>query len=310
MDLRHMRYFLAVAEEKNFTRAAQRLGLAQPPLSQQIRALEREIGAALFRRLPHGAELTEAGLAFRDEAQATLAQAERALASAQRAARGEIGALRLGFTASAAFNPIVALTIRSFRRSYPHIHLSLEESNTLRLSERLLAGEVDAAFLRPGPGLPDTLRHYPLSSEPLIIVMPSSHPLANSPSLSLDRLADQPFVLFPRAIGLSLFDEVIRACRQAGFDPKMGQEAPQIASVVNLVAAEMGISLVPASIAQVRVDGVSYVPVAGQTPEAHLSLAMRRDSPGIIIRNLTALVLGLKRKIDSGHPAQAAPRQV
>lgn len=166
MELRHLRYFLAVAEEGNFTRAAGKLGIGQPPLSQQIRDLEREVGAALFHRVPHGAELTAAGTAFLGEAKASLAAAEKAKLAAQSANRGETGRLSLGFTASSAFNPVVSTTIRRFRARWPEVQLSLTEMNTLALMQKLERGELDATFMLWG--LADAYcRRMPLRRDPL-----------------------------------------------------------------------------------------------------------------------------------------------
>lgn len=150
MELRHIRYFLAVAEERHFTRAAAKVGIGQPPLSQQIKDLEAELGAALFRRVAHGAELTPAGEAFLEMVQEMPALAEHVKNAARRASRGEVGSLRVGFTASAAFNPVVPSAIRAFRRAYPGVALSLAETNTILLAQGLRDGTLDAAFLRPG----------------------------------------------------------------------------------------------------------------------------------------------------------------
>jgi DNA-binding transcriptional LysR family regulator len=296
MDLRHLRYFLAVAEELNFTRAAARIGIGQPPLSQQIRALEQEVGATLFRRLPHGAELTEAGQALLPEARETLAQAERAMRSAKRGARGELGRLRLGFTSSAAFNPIVPESISAFRRAYPGVDLSLEETATTRLLERLVAEDLDAAFIRLGHVEPEDLHLRLLVDEPMVIVLPARHALAGSERLPLAALSREPFVLFPRQAGLSLFDGVIAACRAAGFDPILRQEAPQFTSAVNLVAAELGVSLVPASMMQVQVPGVVYRSIDGAAPIARLMLATRLHDSRIITRNFASIIAAEQRR--------------
>src|SRR6218665_3062464 len=150
IELRHLRYFLAVAQELNVTRAAARLGISQPPLSQQIKELERDVGAPLFHRTPQGVVLTEAGAAFQLEAQQLVQGTERARAAALRAARGETGQLRVGFTGSAAFNPVVATMIRNYRRAWPRVRLTLEEANTTRLVVGLAERTLDAAFIRPG----------------------------------------------------------------------------------------------------------------------------------------------------------------
>jgi len=290
MELRHLRYFLAVAEEGNFTRAAARLGIGQPPLSQQIRDLETEIGAMLFHRVPHGAELTAAGTAFLPEAKASLAAAEKARLAAQSANRGETGRLSLGFTASSAFNPIVSTTIRRFQARWPDVQLSLTEMNTLGLMQKLERGELDATFFRPGLDDPDGVRLKRLPDEPMVVALPASHALAKHKTLPLALLAKEPFILFPRLVGLSLYDDVVRACREAGFELTVAQEAPQISSVVNLVAADLGVSIVPASISQIKLAGVAYRPIEGPPAVARLALAVLRSQRSPITENLMGLL--------------------
>ncbi len=290
MELRHLRYFLAVAEEGNFTRAAARLGIGQPPLSQQIRDLESEIGAMLFHRVPHGAELTAAGAAFLPEAKASLAAAEKARLAAQSANRGETGRLSLGFTASSAFNPVVSTTIRRFQARWPDVQLSLTEMNTLGLMQKLEHGELDATFFRPGLDDPDGVRLKRLPDEPMVVALPASHALAKRKTLPLALLAKEPFILFPRLIGLSLYDDVVRACREAGFELKVAQEAPQISSVVNLVAADLGVSIVPASISQIKLAGVAYRPIEGPPAVARLALAVLRSKRSPVTENLMSLL--------------------
>ncbi|MBY2932381.1 LysR family transcriptional regulator [Rhizobium leguminosarum] len=290
MELRHLRYFLAVAEEGNFTRAAGKLGIGQPPLSQQIRDLETEVGAALFHRVPHGAELTAAGTAFLGEAKASLAAAEKAKLAAQSANRGETGRLSLGFTASSAFNPIVSTTIRRFRARWPEVQLSLTEMNTLALMQKLERGELDATFMRPSLDDPTGIRLRRLPDEPMVIALPASHPLARRSELPLAALADEPFILFPRLVGLSLYDDVVLACRKAGFELTVAQEAPQISSVVNLVAADLGVSIVPASISQIKLEGVAYRPIEGPPAVARLALAILKTHRSPVTENLISLL--------------------
>ncbi|NKM31301.1 LysR family transcriptional regulator [Rhizobium laguerreae] len=290
MELRHLRYFLAVAEEGNFTRAAGKLGIGQPPLSQQIRDLEREVGATLFHRVPHGAELTAAGTAFLGEAKASLAAAEKAKLAAQSANRGETGRLSLGFTASSAFNPVVSTTIRRFRAYWPEVQLSLTEMNTLALMQKLERGELDATFMRPSLDDLAGIRMRRLPDEPMVIALPASHPLAQRSKLPLAALADQPFILFPRLVGLSLYDHVVLACRKAGFELTVAQEAPQISSVVNLVAAELGVSIVPASISQIKLEGVAYRPIEGPPAVARLALAILKTHRSPVTENLISLL--------------------
>lgn len=290
MELRHIRYFLALADEGNFTRAAAKLGIGQPPLSQQIRDLENEIGAALFHRVPHGAELTAAGEAFRAEAKTAVDAAEKAKLAAQRANRGEIGRLSLGFTASSAFNTIVTSTIREFRNRWPQVRLSLTEMNTNALMERLMRGEIDAAFIRPGLEDPRNVRLKRFDDEPMLIALPVHHPLAERDRVPIAALAHEPFILFPRMVGLSLYDDIAAACREAGFELMVTQEAPQIPSVVNLVAANLGVSIVPASIAQIKLDGVTYREIDGPPLVARLGLAVLKAQRSPVTANLMSLI--------------------
>ena len=288
MELRHIRYFLAVAEERHFTRGAAKVGIGQPPLSQQIKDLEVEVGAPLFHRLAHGAELTPAGEAFLDIVKEMPGQAERAAKAARRAARGETGSLKVGFTASSAFNAVVPGTIRAFRRAYADVDLYLEEANTTRLVDGLRDGSLDAAFLRPGAVGSEAFQLRMLSEEPMMAVLPANHPLAARQEVDLADLKTEPFLLFPRPIGPMLYDSIISACRGAGFDPVIGQLAPQLASVITLVAAELGVSIVPASMSQVQINGVVYRAIAGEVPIARLALAHRRGETSPIVRNFAA----------------------
>ena len=303
MELRHLRYFLALADEENFTRAAAKLGIGQPPLSQQIRDLENEVGAQLFHRVPHGAELTAAGVAFLPEAKAAIAAAERAKIAAQRANRGEIGRLSLGFTASSAFNTDVSATIREYRSRWPEVRLSLTEMNSNWLMERLMRGEIDAAFIRPGLEDPRNVRLKRLADEPMLIALPAGHALAKLARVPLSALAAEPFILFPRVVGLSLYDEIAAACRVAGFELVVSQEAPQIPSVVNLVAANLGVSIVPASITQIKLDGVTYRPIEGPPLVARLALATLKAQRAPVTDNLMSL-LSLGRSGPAFHSNQ------
>jgi DNA-binding transcriptional LysR family regulator len=290
MELRHIRYFLAVAEELNFTRAAARVGIGQPPLSQQIKDLEAEVGAPLFHRIPQGAELTEAGRAFLENVKIMPLQAERAIQAAQRAARGETGSLKVGFTSSAPFNPVVTSAIRSFRKAYPDLDLRLEEANTAPLVSGLRDGQLDVIFLRSEEMEESDFQLRHVSKEPLLVALSSSHPAAKSPEIDLYQLRNDALILTPRNIGPTHFDTVISACRRAGFEPLLGQSALQIGTVINLVAADLGFSLVPASMSQLQVTGVLYRPIKGKAPIARLALAYRRGETSKIVRNFIAQV--------------------
>jgi DNA-binding transcriptional LysR family regulator len=288
MELRHIRYFLAVAEERHFTRAAAKVGIGQPPLSQQIKDLEGEVGTALFRRLAHGAELTEAGKAFLAGVKEMPLIAERATMAARRASRGETGSLCVGFTSSATFNVVVPSTIRAFRRAYPDVDLTLEEANTALLIPRLREGTLDVVFLRPGAAGTEELQLRRLSEDPIVVALHKRHPAAALKEIDLASLKDDPFLLFPREIAPTLYDTIVGACRKAGFEPIIRQFAPHITSIVNLVAAELGVSLVPASMMQLRVMGIVYRQIAGQSPTTRLALACRRGETSPVVRNFIA----------------------
>jgi DNA-binding transcriptional LysR family regulator len=294
MELRHLRYALAIADHLHFTKAAKALGIGQPPLSQQIKALEDELGVRLFHRLTRGVELTEAGRAFMPLAQSAVQAAEQARTAAQRAARGELGGLSIGFTSSASFNSIVPGIIGRFREGFPSLAISLVEQTTARLLESLADGTLDIAFLRPVLGETDGLATRRLPDEDLWVALPARHRLAGTGPLDLLDLAGEPFILYPRANGRLLYDTIIAACRNAGFSPRIAQEAPQMASTVNLVAAGVGVALVPESMCQLHAQGVEYARIAGNGPKAQLVVAHKRDGPmPPAVRNFMSVVVAL-----------------
>jgi len=270
MELRHLRYFLAVAAEQHFTRAARKLGIAQPPLSQQIRQLEVEVGTQLFTRAARGVTLTAAGEAFLPHAEAAVQAAARARTAARRVSRGELGVIRIGFTSAASLNPVVPAMISSFRKAYPDVDLRLVVQPTAPLLAQLSHDQVDVAFVRPTASERGTLQAIPLPEERLWIALPPGHLLAKRKQVRLNELSSEPFILYPRANGSLLYDTIIAACQNAGFSPRVVQEAPQMASIVSLVAAGVGVALVPESVCQLRPAGVRYVRIVGQNPAAML----------------------------------------
>lgn len=287
LDLRHLRYFLAVAEEGHITRAAERLGMQQPPLSQRIRAIERALGVQLFRRKPRGVELTEAGRIFRDNANAMLLQYDRALDATRRAARGEEGELRVGMMPTAPFHPFVPSTIREFRKTFPRIKLSLDECLRAEAIDRLQSEQMDVAFMRASFTAPQKLVVFSLLTEPMIAALPAVHPLARrgkSKPLSLRDAADETFIVYARQLGPAFFEATVTACLKAGFSPRIGQEAPRVVSALSLVAAGLGITIVPASMRTMGLDGVVYRPLEGPVPKAVLTLASRRGDASEVVR--------------------------
>ncbi|MFC4276424.1 LysR family transcriptional regulator [Achromobacter aloeverae] len=290
MELRHLRYFVAVAEEMHFTRAAARLGIGQPPLSQQIQQLERELDAPLFLRLPRGIELTEAGRQFLEDSRAILAATARAAERARHLGHGESGNVSIGFTSSSVFHPALARALRAYRDRYPQVHVELREGNTGSLVEWLRTGEVDVAFLRQPFSLGEDFQADRVVDEPMLVALPAGHAMAKARALTLASLRDEDFVLYPRPIGSGLYDTILAACRQAGYTPRIAQEAPQMASIISLVAAGFGISLVPASMRHVHTEGVRFRPLRGPAPRALLDLAYRRHSPSQAARNAVSLM--------------------
>ena len=277
------------------TRAAERLGIQQPPLSQQLRALEAELGAQLFRRKPRGMEPTQAGAALAEEARAILARVEHAAAEARRTARGDAGRLGLGFTSSASFHPLVPRAIRAFRDAHPLVSLSLDESGTVELAAGLRGERLDAAFIRSPIGPQDDLTVHSLLDEAMFAALPAGHPLAAAATpLDLPALAGETLILYRRPLGPGLYDAIIAACQRAGFSPQIGQEAPRMLSTLSLVASGLGVSLVPASMRRLQAEGIVYRPLspaAGLT--APLNLAYRRGDTAPALRLFTALARNL-----------------
>jgi DNA-binding transcriptional LysR family regulator len=290
MELRHLRYFVAVADALHFTRAAKQLGIGQPPLSQQIKQLEQEIGSPLFERLPRGIRLTTVGEVFLLEARDILARAHGAIESARRAARGETGLLRLGYAASAAFHPLLSRFAHVYRERYPEVRLTLVEGNTAKLSEELANAALDMALIRPPYTLPENFICERLIDEAMLVALPAGHRLANARSIKLSQLADDSFLLFPRHIGMGLFDGILQACVSAGFVPRVEQEAPQMASIISLVAGGLGVALVPECMQKIHDTGVIYKRLAGEAPRAWLDVAHdRRNAPAVVVNAVRVL---------------------
>jgi DNA-binding transcriptional LysR family regulator len=295
MELRHLRYFVAVAEEGHITRAAERLGMQQPPLSQQIKALETELGAQLFRRLPRGMALTEAGRALLVDAEAILGHLAHAMEATKRTVRGELGRITVGFTSSAPFHPFLPRVIRAFREASPMVALTLEEGGTTELIEDLRAERLDAAFIRTPVADPMGVTVNPLVEERMVVALPAGHALAGADGdMALERLAGEIFIVYRRRSGPGLYDAIFAACHAAGFSPVVGQEAPRIVSTLNLVAAGLGIALVPESLRRMQMDGVVYRGLV-DGPRAPLLLATRRVETGVVVRRFVDVVRVMAR---------------
>lgn len=285
MELRHLRYFLIVAEELNFTRAARRLNISQPPLTQQIKALEAELGVALIDRSAYRIALTDAGQVFAGEAARILGEVRNAARLACSAARGATGRVRVGFTESASFNPLMTSTLRGFRSAYPEVEVSLEEHPTTELAMGLREDRLDVGFVRPPLREEKGLAFDLLEKESLVVAVPAGHRLSRRRSVALKDLSAETFILYPRAVRPGLADEVVSACEAAGFAPRVGQYAPQLSSTINLVAASLGISIVPASMRSLQPRTVVYVALQGEPLHAFLGTAYRADERSAVVRH-------------------------
>lgn len=287
IELRRLRAFVVLAEEGHVTRAAERLGMQQPPLTRLLRGLEEELGVLLMRRLPRGVRPTEAGLALLEEARAVLARAEGVADVVRRAAAGEQGRLAVGFTSSAALHPFVPAVLRRFRESVPGVAVTLEEAGTSELVDAILHERLDAAFVRSPVGSTAGLVLDAVLEEPMLAALPAGHPLAaQAGALPLAALAREPFILYRRPAGPGLYDAILTACRAAGFSPLVAQEAPRLPATLSLVAAGLGVSVVPASMHRLGGEDIVYRPLGESPPlTAPLHLALRHGMlPAAVVR--------------------------
>ncbi|GLY29713.1 LysR family transcriptional regulator [Kineosporia sp. NBRC 101731] len=295
MELRHLRYFVVVAQERHFGRAAARLHIAQPPLSQQIRRLEAELGVQLLLRTTRRVELTAAGERYLERAQAVLAAVEAAGNEAVMVSLGDAGHVAIGFTGSATYEVLPALA-RALRRDLPGITLDLKgEMLTPDQATALLEGTLDLGFLRP-PVRESRLEVRVLRSEPLIAVLPEQHPLARRSVLRLKDLRDEPFIGYPSHRRSTVHEAVLEACDQAGFVPGELQEVAETSTLVSFVAAGLGVALVPESVRHLQITGAAYRPLTGTTRRVELAAAMLAgpDRPALrrVLERAEALFTG------------------
>jgi DNA-binding transcriptional LysR family regulator len=307
MDLRQLRYFLAVADAGHITRAAAHLGLQQPPLSQQIKALETALGLRLFERHAKGVTLTDAGRLLQAEARPLLQAAAALDQRMERVARGEQGRLALGFTSSAAAHAYMPRTLRACRQQHPHITLELSEFNAAELTEAVQSERLHCGFLRVPVAQPEGLVFQTLFAEPVLAVLPSDHPLAPAPgeparAIALAELRDEGFILVRRPGAPGLYANLIALCEAQGFSPRIVAEVPRMLTNLNLVAAGAGVSVVPASMQGVHMHAVAYCPLADSTGLlAPMTLVWRRaDQAGP-----TATFLALARRLAAAEADQA-----
>ncbi|MFN6483834.1 MULTISPECIES: LysR family transcriptional regulator [unclassified Nostoc] len=288
MELRHLRYFVTLAEELHFGRAAERLHIAQPPLSQQIRQLEGELGFELFYRTKRKVQLTEAGQVFLDEVQQIMRQLQQAIQVGRQTSRGEVGELVVGFVSSAAYN-ILPIILRIFRSCVPGVSIELHELTTDQQLEWLREGRMDVGLLRP-PIEENRFSCETIFQESLMVALPEAHLLASQSNVCLTSLANEPFILFPRILAPGLYDLIISLCQQAGFSPKVAQEAIQMQTIVSLVAAEMGVAIVPASLQNLQRIGVVYKTLEEPTPKVGIAMIWRKNETSPTVLRLVEIV--------------------
>lgn len=283
MELRHLRYFIAVAEELHFGRAAARLFIAQPSLSQQIRQLEVELGFPLLKRTKRSVELTDAGKVFLAAAQHILVQVQEAKRAAQRAYRGEVGRLVVGYISSSTYD-LLPMMLRAYRERFPHVEVALRELTTPAQVRALEENELQVGLLRLPISTP-LVNVEVVRREPIVCVLPEEHPLTVHKRIAVPLLAHEPFVLQSRQHGGGYYVQVMKLCLASGFSPNVVQEVTETHTIVGLVAAGIGISLVPQSIRNIRSEGIVYRELEGTATMTEIALAWRRDAHSAIVQN-------------------------
>lgn len=295
MELRHLRYFVAVAEELHFGRAAQRLHMAQPPLSQQIKQLEAELGFQLFCRTKRSVQLTAAGDRFLTDTYSLFQRLDQSIEAGRRISRGEQGKLVVGFVSSAAYSVLPPI-LQRFRAGFPAIALTLQELTTNVQIQQLQDNRLDVGFVRPPleAGISAVLSQREILREPFVVAIAQSHPLAEREQVAIADLASEPFILFPRPRAPGLYDQVISLCQQAQFSPNVAQEAVQMQTIVSLVAAEIGVALVPESLRNLQRVGVVYRPLVEATPQAAIALVWRTEDNSPMVQHFLELAKGME----------------
>jgi DNA-binding transcriptional LysR family regulator len=300
IELRHLRYFVAVAQELHFGRAASRLGISQPPLSQQILILEREVGARLLDRTNRRVELTEAGRLFYQECLSVLNQVDYAVTIAERVHRGQVGEIKIGFFGSAPFVDAFQDLIFRFRREHPSVSITLQEMTTYRQIDAILEGDLDIGFVRPLEPNLDALETVEIVREPLFAVLRVDHPLAACDDpLPVAQLAGEPLITYARSIGSGLHQTIVDLCRNAGFAPTIALEANSTPTMMGLTASGLGISILPASMRQLHFDELRFRRLDDAMAQTAVWLARRRDSSSALSRALIKMAVELRRKTSS-----------
>jgi DNA-binding transcriptional LysR family regulator len=287
MDSRRLRYFMAVAEELHFGRAARRLNISQPPLSVQIRTLESELGTQLFTRDRRNVALTEAGRVLQIEARKILLQLDQTRIMIQRVGRGEIGRLAIGFITPVEYNVLPGL-LGEFRRRYPDVVLTLREAMSDQQLTELDSGALDIGLLSAPVDRP-AIEWRRIWRERVVLAVPARHELGRLSSVPIERLANERFVMFPRSIAPALYDNIMQFCHRGGFSLQIVQEAAQSQTIISLVSAGIGLAILPESIQGLRRVGVTYRPFREQSPFVEVVIAYRKEAASFAVKNFVRL---------------------
>lgn len=288
MELRHLRYFVTVAEELNFSRAAERLHIAQPPLSQQIRDLEAELGVQLFQRTKRSVQLTDAGVMFLEEVRKVFTQVNQAVRTAQRASRGEIGRLVIGFNSSATYSVLPGL-LHKFQQHCRDVELVLYELTTSQQLEKLYHNQIDVGLLYL-PVDESKLSVIPVLKEALMLALPETHPLVNQPQVSIHELSNEPFILPAAHSGSGLYGQIMSFFQQISFHPQVAQSATLLQTAVSLVAGGIGVALIPSSLQNIQRTGVVYKPIVEPTPEVEIAVVWQQHNSSQIVQRFLSIV--------------------
>lgn len=291
MHTRALRHFVAAAETQHIGRAAEQLGIAQPALSQQIRALETRLGVQLFRRANRRIELTEAGRVFLTEARQLLLASQRAIRLAQEAERGTAGELHIGYTGVAVFEPRLSTVLQRFRAAYPAVALTMHENTVEELMSALQDQRLDIAFLRgPIGALPPGLKQERFAQSPLVVALPAGHPLARRRRVPMSALQEEKFVVLPDSPGIGLMASLFQLCEQAGFSPRIALKTGSVMSALGLVGAGLGVSVIPYLPPAVSTGAFVLRPIEGTRIKTEVLLLARSRIVSPVERNFLGIV--------------------
>ncbi|MGV3549183.1 LysR substrate-binding domain-containing protein [Rhizobium sp.] len=295
LELRHLRYFLAIADEMNFGQAAEKLDIAQPGLSQQIKMLEHILGVTLFDRSRRRLRMTLAGEMFESEARQIMAHVDRAVEGTQRAGRGEVGRLAIGYVGSAAYTGMLTSLVGDFRVSYPKVDLAISELPMLTQLEAIAHGSLDIGFIRPPVPLPEGVASVLVMSENIALALPAAHRQAGKDVVSLGDVSDEVFIIPEHPPQVSFHSHTLEACGRAGFEPRLGPQGRDFMTISSMVSVGLGVALVPQSVSCVQLPNVVYRPIAYPESKVELSVAYRRGDASMAVKNFIALARKIAR---------------